>query len=100
MSTEQEYDAQSGMLDEVDGDDMDADNFIPNFRLPATTAGPSGLQVSPPMTTVSGSDTAGPGQGIHAIDPYDPMLDADPFGLTASMHFPNPFNFQPHQQRR
>jgi hypothetical protein len=98
VSTEQEYDAQGGMLDEVDGDDLDTDNFIPNFRLPTTTAGPSGLQASPPMTSVSGSDTGG--GGLHAIDPYDPMLDADPFGLTASMHFPNPFNFQPQQQRR
>ncbi|KAF7453211.1 bZIP transcription factor MeaB [Pyrenophora tritici-repentis] len=24
----------------------------------------------------------------HLFDPYDPMLDADPFGLSASMHFP------------
>ena len=26
-------------------------------------------------------------------DPYDPMLDADPFGLSASMHFPTQFSF-------
>lgn len=24
----------------------------------------------------------------NLFDPYDPMLDADPFGLSASMHFP------------
>lgn len=24
---------------------------------------------------------------------YDPMLDADPFGLSASMHFPTQFSF-------
>jgi hypothetical protein len=27
------------------------------------------------------------------FDPFDPMLDADPFGLSASMHFPTPYTF-------
>lgn len=27
------------------------------------------------------------------FNPYDPMLDADPFGLSASMHFPTQFQF-------
>ena len=32
--------------------------------------------------------------GMNAMyDPYDPMLDADPFGLSASMHFPTQFSF-------
>ncbi len=96
MSTEQEYDAQPDMLDDVDGDEADAESFIPNFRLPPSTAAQAGMQLSPPMTTSASSD--GGGMGLHAIE-YDPMLDADPFGLTASMHFPNPFNFQ-HQPRR
>lgn len=98
MSTEQEYDAQPDILDDVDLDGDDIDNFIPNFRLPSTTNPTSaGMQASPPMTTSGASD--GGGMGVHSIDPYDPMLDADPFGLTASMHFPNPFNFQPQQRR-
>jgi hypothetical protein len=98
VSTEQEYDAQHDMLDDVDADEADADSFIPNFRLPASTGtAVGGMQASPPLTTSAASDSGG--MGLHAIDPYDPMLDADPFGLTASMHFPNPFNFQ-HQPRR
>jgi hypothetical protein len=28
----------------------------------------------------------------HLFDPYDPMLDADPFGLSASMHFPTMYD--------
>lgn len=28
------------------------------------------------------------GLNTQLFDPYDPMLDADPFGLSASMHFP------------
>lgn len=29
----------------------------------------------------------------HMIDPSDPMLDADPFGLSASMHYPTSYSF-------
>lgn len=101
MSTEQEYDAQADMMDDLDGtaDDVDTDSFIPNFRLPPTTStGMSmGMQASPPMTTSGVSDGSGVGS---FIDPYDPMLDADPFGLTASMHFPSQFSYPPVQHRR
>ena len=34
------------------------------------------------------------------FDPYDPMLDADPFGLTASMQFPTQFSFQESAMRK
>jgi hypothetical protein len=101
VSTEQEYDAQPDMLDDMDGEDVDTDSFIPNFRLPATTSSGGmgiGMQASPPMTTSAASD--GGGSGGPMIDPYDPMLDADPFGLTASMHFPNPYTYPPAQLRR
>ena len=94
MRTEQEYDAPVDMIDELDADEVDTDSFIPNFRLPPSTS--AVMQASPPMTTSTESDSVG---GIHGIDPYDPMLDADPFGLTASMHFPNPFNYQPQHRR-
>ena len=106
MSTEQEYDAQADMMDDMEGDDVDSDSCIPNFRLPptTTTAGvPMGMQASPPMTTSAASDGGGGGGGGGfgvLIDPYDPMLDADPFGLTASMHFPNPFTYPTAQSRR
>ncbi len=100
MSTEQEYDAQADIMDDMDADDADTDSFIPNFRLPPTTSNSGmqmGLQASPPMTTSAASDG---GSGGLLIDPYDPMLDADPFGLTASMHFPNPYTYPPSQPRR
>ena len=98
MRTEQEYDAQIDMIDDIDPDEAETESFIPNFRLPPSNSHPPVMQASPPMTTsTAGSDSVG---GVHGIDPYDPMLDADPFGLTASMHFPSPFNYQPQQQRR
>jgi len=31
------------------------------------------------------------------IDPHDPMLDADPFGLSASMHYPTSYSSLDHQ---
>ena len=34
------------------------------------------------------------------FDPFDPMLDADPFGLTASMHFPTQFTFHESSMRK
>jgi len=102
VSTEQEYDAQADIMDDLDGgtDDADTDSFIPNFRLPPTSSAAAmsmGMQESPPMTTSAASDGGG---GGTFIDPYDPMLDADPFGLTASMHFPNPYPYPPVQPRR
>jgi len=48
---------------------------------------------NPPFTSPA---SLAPNDGSHVFnglntqlfDPYDPMLDADPFGLSASMHFP------------
>jgi hypothetical protein len=57
-----------------------------------TNRAPQPLQPQPPQAdssaTFGGSMNAG-------YDPYDPMLDADPFGLSASMHFPTQFTFDP-----
>ncbi|KAH0349511.1 hypothetical protein KCU83_g5586, partial [Aureobasidium melanogenum] len=49
-------------------------------------------------------DRAHPGEGQipgmnQIFDPYDPMLDADPFGLSASMHFSTDYGFQHPPQR-
>ena len=33
------------------------------------------------------------------LDPYDPMLDTDPFGLSASMQFPSSFSFDTSSMR-
>jgi len=33
------------------------------------------------------------------LDPYDPMLDMDPFGLSASMQFPTQFSFDTSSMR-
>ncbi|KAK5938783.1 hypothetical protein PMZ80_008975 [Knufia obscura] len=98
-NTDQEYDAQVDMLDDLDGEDVDPDSFIPNFRLPPQNAGGAGMgmQASPPTTATTASDAGG--QMSSLPFDYDPMLDADPFGLSASMHFPNPFGGLQGQRR-
>lgn len=108
MSTEQEYDAQADMLDEENPEEMiDTENYVSNFnRPPIPNAYHSmGLQGQPPMGDAGSSQTNDPtgpvfGAANQPFDPYDPMLDADPFGLTASMHFPTPFNYEQNQQHR
>ena len=45
-------------------------------------------------------ETNGHGHGVNQMfDQYDPMLDADPFGLSASMHFPTNYSFDQPPQR-
>lgn len=83
-------------------DDAEADAFIPNFRLPETTT-PVSMAGDPTIlqpSNTNGGQVGGGGFAVHGIDPYDPMLDADPFGLTASMHFPTQFSYEQTPVRR
>ena len=64
----------------------------------AFTSNQHGVPITMTADGVSQSD-AQPGFG-QMFDPTDPMLDADPFGLTASMHFPTPFSFQQSSMRK
>lgn len=43
----------------------------------------------------SKQNVSGPFAMGQAIDANDPMLDADPFGLSASMHYPTAYSDQP-----
>ena len=98
MSTDQDFDSQTEMLDDAPGDDAAADQFIPNFRPPNVSLS---VHSQPPPSAPNMADAGGRqfGPGNHGFDPYDPMLDADPFGLSASMHFPTPYNYDPLQNR-
>ena len=104
MSTDQEYDAQADMIDDHDPDDRDVDNFVPNFQMPPHGAEQQlGVQGSPSVGAPSASTPSShgyPGAMGQTFDPFDPMLDADPFGLTASMQFPTQFTYDRSQARR
>jgi hypothetical protein len=100
VNIDQDFDAQSEMLDDAPGDDAGSDQFIPNFRLPNVSMSMQGQAPLPtPNMTDAGGGAYG-GSGHHAFESYDPILDADPFGLSASMHFPTPYTYDPHQERR
>ena len=122
MSTEQEYDAHADMLDDENPSDRDVGPgpYPQTFnQQPASTSQqmPMGMQSQPPVQQMQSMQQMQPMQppptsqamdpnnptysGMNpGFDPYDPMLDADPFGLTASMHFPTQFTFQESSMRR
>jgi hypothetical protein len=103
--TEQEYDAQADMIDDQDPNEHPPG--VPTFPTPSFSAPPlpsAGMAQAQVTANPNTSHGAVPGAGAGApyaanmtngnlFDPYDPMLDADPFGLSASMHFPTQFSF-------
>ncbi|OAX77270.1 hypothetical protein ACJ72_08434 [Emergomyces africanus] len=106
--TEQEYDAQADMIDdEPDLDDStEGASYTPNYHEPLipsrqaqAQAQAQAQQQNEPQVTVtvatphSDEVVEGFGRGDSFFDHFDPMLDADPFGLTASMHFQTPFSY-------
>ncbi|CAI6333079.1 unnamed protein product [Periconia digitata] len=95
---EQEYDEQADMLDQEEPSDHSAgpgpypQNFPPNpmnSQSMQPPMPPANNQPFPSPASATPNDGTNVFNGMnHLFDPYDPMLDADPFGLSASMHFP------------
>jgi len=97
---EQEYDAQADMADDHDASDHSTGPgpYAQAFLQQAVHGLPQPLNQQTQAS--SQSVTTGPAFAVnHIFDPYDPILDADPFGLTASMHFPTPFSFETSSMR-
>ena len=120
--TEQEYDAHADMLEDENASDTSngpgasaTDNYpqqYPQQNLPPGNSAPVRMQGQPQMhsypglhqapTSQAGGQPVDPNNPMYGtmnlgFDPYDPSLDADPFGLTASMHFPTQFTY--HERR-
>ena len=126
MSTEQEYDAHADMLDDQEPSDNSATGPSPypnQFNAPLSRSHPlphsqppllppmQSMQQMPPIqpapqmqpppaSQVAELNNPALGDMNQSFDPFDPMLDADPFGLTASMHFPTQFSFQESSMRQ
>lgn len=126
MSTEQEYDAHADMLDDQDPSDSSAIGPGPypsQFQQPSSQRQSVGMDGQPslrpiqpmhPMQPLPQMRPMQPPSAAHMVDghspaiaeinqpfdSFDPMLDADPFGLTASMHFPTQFSFQESSMRQ
>jgi hypothetical protein len=106
VSTEQEYDAQSDMVDDQDPSESSGPGPYPE-SFPARHQ----MNQQPPLNQHQqlgqqqhGLHMSGTPQGYHSmtqlLDPYDPMLDMDPFGLSASMQqFPTQFSFDTSSMR-
>lgn len=79
-------------VDEQDEDDQPGSSSYPHpYQQQNYSMAPPGY-----VMPVTSSDEAGR-RNVYGNRPYNasqPMLDADPFGLTASMHFPTPFTYQ------
>ncbi|KAF2742761.1 hypothetical protein M011DRAFT_412012 [Sporormia fimetaria CBS 119925] len=106
----QEYEEQADMIDQDDTNDQSpaaagpapyATNFPPqSMQAPMAPAQNPQNPQYPPFSTPNAIPPNEAGQvgavfnnmNHHLFDPYDPMLDADPFGLTASMHFPTMYD--------
>ncbi|KAL8915319.1 MAG: hypothetical protein Q9171_000189 [Xanthocarpia ochracea] len=95
---EQEYDASADMLDEDPSDQSAGPGPYPESFYPQSMS----MQGQSPMQTMHGMQAPGTSQVMDAhgmiienigrhLDPYNPMLDADPFGLDSTMHFPTQF---------
>lgn len=111
MSTEQEYDAQADMVD--DQDPAEAGPGPYPAPIPPTQHHMNqhqqqqqqqqnqhqlGQQAQNQVLQMGGN-AQGYNSMTQLLDPYDPMLDMDPFGLSASMQFPSSFSFDTSSMR-
>ncbi|KAH7382331.1 hypothetical protein BKA66DRAFT_418174 [Pyrenochaeta sp. MPI-SDFR-AT-0127] len=93
---EQEYEDQADTYDHDEPSDQSAgpgpfpqQNFPPSNTMPPPMAPTQNPPFTSPAALAPNEGGHGyPGMNNQLFDPYDPMLDADPFGLSASMHFP------------
>lgn len=94
MSTEQEYESQADMVD-----DQDIEAGPGPYPEPFPTAQQMSQQQQQLGQQQMGSGPQGYNSMTQLLDPYDPMLDMDPFGLSASMQFPTQFSFDTSSMR-
>jgi len=100
VSTEQEYDAQADMVDDQDTSESGPGPY------PEPFPGAQQIGQQQPLNQpqqqlgqqIGGNPQPYPSM-TQLLDPYDPMLDMDPFGLSASMQFPTQFSFDTSSMR-
>ncbi|KAJ5174655.1 uncharacterized protein N7482_000532 [Penicillium canariense] len=90
---EQEYDAQADMVDD-DHDGSVHASYVPGFTPQSVASGSHMTRYNPPDGAPGDF-----GNANQLLGQYEPMMDTDPFGLSASMHFPTPFNYDQNHPR-
>jgi hypothetical protein len=105
VSTEQEYDAPTDMMDDVETDTPGPGPYPNQIGVgqhhgttlpPVTTGGP--VQQMMAQGEQQSAPSSGPGYPSMS-QLLDPALDWDPFGLSASMAFPTQFSFDTSNMR-
>jgi hypothetical protein len=106
VATEQEYDAQTDIVSDQDQPESAGPGpyptpfALPPMMNPQQQQQQQQQQRQQPRTTQAGEHVPGfNSMTQQLLDPYDPMLDMDPFGLSASMHFPTQFTFDTSSMR-
>lgn len=104
MSTEQEYDAPTDMMEETESEAPPQNPYASGYSVPPQPGLPLQAQPSAPsgQQTANSTDHGGPSQGQNypsMTQLLDPALDWDPFGLSASMAFPTQFSFDTSNMR-
>jgi hypothetical protein len=101
---EQEYDAQADMMDDDHHEEgvVESGSYVPGFQHPPTTGQQRiGLSGPPVINPHSGEIDPSPYGGTNPLfGHFEPMLDPDPFGLSASMHFRTPFSYEQNHVRQ
>lgn len=101
---EQEYDAQADMIDEPENDDsVDPGSYVPDFSQPPVPTGSQrmGLHGQNTFNPHTGDVDNGVYGGTNSLfGHFEPMLDTDPFGLSASMHFQTPYSYEQNHLRQ
>ncbi|KAL1964095.1 hypothetical protein VTN77DRAFT_7513 [Rasamsonia byssochlamydoides] len=102
--TEQEYDAQADMLDEPDnhGGGVESNSYVPDFNQPPVPTGQPRMSMAgqPSLHAQAGDVDHSVYGGTNSIfGQFEPMLDTDAFGLSASMHFQTPFTYEQNNLR-
>lgn len=102
---EQEYDAQADMIDDEHESSVGTSPFVPGFNHASSVANASHAMnthgLNPYNHPSSGEGVNGAyGNTNSILGNYEPMLDSDPFGLSASMHFQTPFSYEQSNARQ
>jgi len=100
---EQEYDAQVDMVDDSN-ESLRASTSYPQYGSQPPLQQQTSAQEQHQQQNALHASSSGPGfttgsMTQQLLDPFDPMLDTDPFGLSASMHFPTQFSFDTSSMR-
>lgn len=84
------------MLDDSDPPENGSDTkaYVSDFNRPPVPTGQSRLGLQGPASVQSSDSTGVYNTQNPLFNQYEPVLDSDTFGLSASMHFQTPFSYE------